>query len=186
MRVSTERQAIPMTYAEYALLPKDRNRYEVLDGELFMTPSPTYRHQVAASELARILLDHVSRHGMGRVLAAPMDVVLSETNIVQPDVLFLRAERLPPSDAANIRVAPDLVVEVISPSTVTEDREYKKAVYARHGVAHYWIVDPDARTLEMYSLAGASYALAAEYAGDATATSSLFPGLAIPLTQLWA
>jgi Uma2 family endonuclease len=123
---------------------------------------------------------------MGKVLAAPMDVVLSEANIVQPDVLFLRAERLPPSDAANIQVAPDLAVEVISPSTVTEDREYKKAVYARHGVAHYWLVDPDARTLEMYTLSGASYALAAEFAGGAAAASPLFPGLSIPLPQLWA
>ncbi len=186
MRVSTRRQAVPMTYAEYALLPQDRNRYEVLDGELFMTPSPTYRHQVAAFELASILRNHVARHGLGRVLVAPMDVVLSETNIVQPDILFLRADRVPSGDAANIRVAPDLVVEVVSPSSIAEDREHKKAVYARHGVFHYWIVDPEARTLEMYSLAGASYALAAEYAGDASATSSLFPGLAIPLTQLWA
>jgi len=174
-----------MTYAEYALLPKDRNRYEVLDGELFMTPSPTYRHQVAAFELAGILRDHVSKHRMGRVLVAPMDVVLSETNIVEPDVLFLRTDRVPPSDAANIQVAPDLAVEVISPSTVTEDREYKKAVYARHGVAHYWLVDPDARTLEMYVLSGPSYALAAEFAGSAAAASPLFPGLSIPLAQLW-
>jgi Uma2 family endonuclease len=83
-------------------------------------------------------------------------------------------------------VAPDLAVEVISPSTVTEDREYKKAVYARHGVAHYWLVDPDARTLEMYVLSGASYALASEFADAASATSSLFPGLSIPLAQLWA
>ncbi|HYB72774.1 MAG TPA: Uma2 family endonuclease, partial [Candidatus Sulfotelmatobacter sp.] len=135
--------------------------------------------------IASILGEHVSRHRLGRVLMAPMDVLLSETNIVQPDVLFLRAERLPPSDAANIQVAPDLAVEVISPSTVTEDREYKKAVYARHGVAHYWLVDPDARTLEMYVLSGASYALAAEFAGSAAAASPLFPGLSIALAQLW-
>ena len=185
MKVSSQRQAIPMTYAEYALLPQDRNRYEVLDGELFMTPSPSVRHQVAAFELASILRDHVSRHKLGRVLVAPMDVMLSETNIVQPDILFLRTDRVPPGDADNVRVAPNLIVEVISPSTAKEDREDKRTVYARHGVAHYWIVDPGLRTLEMYSLAGESYELTAEYSGDASAASPLFPGLSIPLTQIW-
>jgi len=174
-----------MTYHEYALLPQDRNRYEVLDGELYMTPSPSYQHQIVVIELASILREHVSRQGLGRVLTAPMDVVLSETNIVQPDVLFLRTDRLPPRDAKNVRVSPDLIVEVISPASVEQDRESKKAVYARHGVAHYWIIDPESRTLEMHALSGGQYQLAAEFLGDATATSPLFPELSIPLARLW-
>jgi Uma2 family endonuclease len=83
-------------------------------------------------------------------------------------------------------VAPDLIVEVLSPSSVEQDRETKKVVYARHGVSHHWIIDSDARGLEMYTLPGAQYQLAAEFRGGATATSVLFPGLAILLARLWA
>ena len=176
---------LPLTYHEYVLLPQDRNRYEILDGELYMTPSPGYLHQWIVACLVAILQDHVSRQNLGVVLAAPLDVVLSETSIVQPDILFLRSHRLPPRDAKNITAVPDLVVEVLSPASVEQDRVDKKTAYARHGVAQYWIVDPDARTLEMYALSGADYALAADFRGDAAATSSLFPGLSIPLARLW-
>ncbi len=186
MKVATTRPTLPMTYHEYALLPQDRNRYEVLDGELYMTPSPTYRHQRIVSHLHSLLAAYVSRHGLGEVLTAPMDVVLSETNVVQPDILFLRADRLPPITAKNIPVAPDLIVEVLSPSSLEQDREDKKTVYARHGVAHYWLVDPDARTLEMHALSGAAYGPPTRFSGDATATTALFPGLSLALAGLWA
>lgn len=185
MKVSTGHPTLPMTYHEYALLPQDRNRYEVLDGELYMTPSPSYLHQHIVTCLASILLQHASAHDLGVVLTAPMDVLLSETNIVQPDILFIRAGRVPARDAKNITVAPDLIIEVLSPSSVEQDRLDKKAVYARHGVSHYWIIDPEPRTLEMYTLSGAQYQLHAEFRGDATATSPLFPELSIPLARLW-
>ncbi len=107
MKVSTTRSALPMTYHEYALLPQDRNRYEVLDGELYMTPSPVYLHQWIVTYLAGLLQEYVSRHSLGVVLVAPMDVILSEINIVQPDILFISAKRLPPRDAKNIRIAPE-------------------------------------------------------------------------------
>jgi len=175
-----------MTYHEYALLPQDRNRYEVIDGELYVTPSPSYQHQRVIGRLYSILQAYVSSRGLGEVLTAPMDVLLSETNIVQPDILFLRTERLPPITAKNITVAPDLIVEAISPSSIEQDREDKRRVYARHGVAHYWIVDPDRRSLELYELAGPEYRLAGTFADEATATSSLFPGLTVPLQHLWA
>lgn len=186
MKVHGARATLPMTYHEYALLPQDRNRYEVLDGELYMTPSPSYQHQRVVAELTSILREYASRQRLGEVLSAPMDVVLSETNVVQPDILFLRADRLPPNTAKNIRGTPDSIVEVVSPSSAEQDRENKKNVYARHGVSHYWIVDPDARTLEMYALSGGTYGLAATLTGDARATSPLFPGLTIPLARLWS
>ncbi len=185
MKVSTTRPTLPMTYHEYALLPQDRNRYEVLDGELYMTPSPTYRHQRIVSRLHSLLAAYVSRQGLGEVLTAPMDVVLSETNVVQPDVLFVRADRLPPITAKHIPVAPDLIVEVLSPASLEQDREDKKTVYARHGVRHYWIVDPDNRTFEVFELAGSEYGLAGAFTGDGMAPTALFPGLNIPLAGLW-
>ncbi len=185
MKVSTGRPTLPMTYHEYALLPQDRNRYEVLDGELYMTPSPAYIHQWIVISVGSILLEHVSTRKLGVVLTAPMDVLLSEANIVQPDILYVQAGHAPARDARNITVAPDLIIEVLSPSSIEQDRETKKAVYARHGVSHYWIIDPESRTLEMYALSGAQYQLASEFRGDAAATSPLFPGLTIPLARLW-
>ena len=186
MKVGTSRPTLPMTYDEYALLPQDRNRYEVIEGELHMTPSPPLAHQNVVIELGSMLRQHVSASGLGKVYVAPLDVVLTETNVVQPDILFLRAARVPPKGAKNVTVAPDLVVEVISPSSVEEDRGAKMRVYARHGVSHYWLVDPEARTLEMYALAGGAYAAAGAFSGGATATTPLFPSLTIPLAGLWA
>ena len=186
MKVTTARPTLPMTYHEYALLPQDRNRYEVLDGELYMTPSPSCHHQAVVTHLGSTLLQHVLAHGLGMVFVAPLDVVLTETNILQPDILFLRAGRVPPKASKNITVAPDLVVEVVSPASMEQDREITMQVYARHGVAHYWIVDPDARTFEIYALSGTTYEKVVAFSGDATATTSLFPGLAIPLARFWA
>lgn len=186
MKVATTRPMLPMTYDEYALLPQDRNRHEVIEGELYMTPSPSRDHQAVVTLLGSILLEHALSRGLGMVFVAPLDVVLTETNVLQPDILFLRAGRVPPRGAKNVSVPPDLIVEVVSPSSAEQDRELKMQVYARHGVPHYWIVDSDARTLEIYALAGDAYAAAGMFSGDATATTPLFPGLAIPLARLWA
>lgn len=186
MKVHKQPAAFPLTYDDYALLPQDRNRYEILDGELYMNPSPEYVHQLVLFHLVTILWSYVAPRELGQLLFAPMDVLLSEINIVQPDLLFLAHGKIPPPSAKNIRVAPDLVVEVVSPSSVDQDRIHKKRIYARHGVPHYWIVDPDGRTFEVYELAGSEYRLAGSFAGGATATSPLFPGLEIPLAQLWA
>jgi Uma2 family endonuclease len=186
MKVTVTRPTLPMTYDEYALLPQDRNRYEVMEGELYMTPSPSPDHQDAVTELASILHNHVAAGGLGKVYVAPLDVVFTETNILQPDILFLRAGRIPPKGAKNVTLAPDLVIEVVSPSSAEQDREIKPHVYARHGVPHYWIADPAAGTLEMYALAGAAYTAAGAFSDDATATTPLFPGLTIPLARLWA
>ena len=185
MKVSTEGPGPPITYHDYVLLPQDRNRYEVLDGELYMTPSPTYLHQWVVMALAAALHDHASQHGLGAVLTAPIDVVLSETTIVQPDILFIGAARVPAATAKNITTVPELIVEVVFPSSAEQDRVDKMRAYARHGVPHYWIADPDAKVLEMYALSGGDYALAAEFRGDVTGSSPLFPGLAIPLARLW-
>jgi len=186
MKVTTTRPALPMTYDEYALLPQDRNRYEILDGELYMTPSPDYLHQLVLYRLVAILSAYVEPRELGQLLFAPMDVLLDEINIVQPDLLFLSRLKIPSRGAKNIRVAPDLVVEILSPSSAEQDRVNKKRIYARHGVPHYWIVDPNDRIFEVYELAGAEYRLAGSSSGDGSATSSLFPGLTIPLVRLWS
>ncbi len=185
MKVPTTGPTLPMTYNEYALLPQDRNRYEVIEGELYMTPSPSYDHQLVVYRLATSLGSHVEAKGLGQILFAPLDVLLAETNIVQPDILYLGRGKIPRGKARNIQGAPDLVIEVLSESTAEQDRVHKKRTYARHGISQYWIVDPENRMLEIFELAGSEYRLAGSFAGDATATSSLFPGLEIPLVPLW-
>jgi Uma2 family endonuclease len=186
MRVHDKPSTFPLTYDDYALLPQDRNRYEILEGELHMTPSPTLLHQYALIQLAWILMNHVNPGRLGQIFVAPLDVLLSEFNVLQPDILFLHHSKIPPASAKNLQVVPDLVVEILSPTSIEQDRIHKRRIYARHGVPHYWIVDPDGRIFEVYELAGSEYRLAGSLAGDATATSSLFPGLAIPLARLWA
>jgi len=186
MRVHDRPATFPLTYDDYALLPQDRNRYEILDGELYMTPSPTLLHQYALVQLVLILMNYVNPRRLGQIFVAPLDVLLSEFNILQPDILFLHQTKVPAATAKNLQVVPDLVVEILSPTSIEQDRIHKKRIYARHGVPHYWIVDPDNRTFETYELAGSEYRLAGSFAGDGTATSSLFPGLEIPLARLWA
>jgi Uma2 family endonuclease len=186
MRVHDKPSTFPLTYDDYALLPQDRNRYEILEGELYMTPSPTPLHQYALIQLAWILMSHVNPGKLGQIFVAPLDVLLSEFNVLQPDILLLHRSKIPAPRAKNLQVVPDLVVEILSPTSIEQDRIHKKRIYARHGVSHYWIVDPEARAFEAYELAGADYRLAGPFSGDATATSSLFPGLTIPLASLWS
>jgi Uma2 family endonuclease len=136
------------TYEDYVLLPEDR-RYEVIDGELFMTPAPTPNHQLILMRLARVLEDYARVQGEGTVLIAPCDVVLSQTDVLQPDVFFVSAERVEIIGEKYIGAAPDLVVEVLSPSTESRDRIAKAKRYAKFGVREMWLVDSKAKTIEV-------------------------------------
>jgi Uma2 family endonuclease len=142
--------ALRFTYEDYVLLPEDR-RYEVVSGELVVTPAPTPFHQVVLGRIWRLLDDHVGAHGLGRVLLAPCDVVLSKFDVLQPDILFISTERRPIIGEKYVGPAPDLVVEVLSPySTADRDRTAKAKRYATFGVREMWLVDPEARTIEVF------------------------------------
>ena len=134
-----------LTYADYLALPGD-GRYELHDGELVMVASPNEPHQRTSLLLTRQLLV-VEDKGLGRIYVAPFDVILSDTEVVQPDLLFVSQERAHIITHANIQGAPDLVVEILSPSTSNRDWTRKREMYARHGVKELWIVDPDARII---------------------------------------
>lgn len=146
----------PYTVADYMALPEDGPQYELLDGRLEMNPSPRSYHQRVLGRLHVALYEQLERTGLGLVLLAPMDVVLDDRNVLQPDLLFVRAER---TGIVRDRVhgPPDLVVEVLSPSTTRRDREVKRRLYARFGVPACWIVDPEARSLEALGLRGKTY-----------------------------
>lgn len=176
---------IKLTYEDYVDLPDDGKRYEILDGELEVSPAPAPRHQAVSRNLLFILHGHVHERRLGRVYCAPIDVILADTSIVQPDLVFVAAGRESIVTARAIEGPPDLMVEILSPWSLRRDRVAKAALYARFGIRHYWILDPEGRTLEMYGVAKRVYRPVATYEGAAKARSALFPDLEIDLGRVW-
>jgi Uma2 family endonuclease len=139
------------TYADYAALPEGAP-YQLIGGQLVVSPSPTPYHQLVLANLQFALESRVRVAELGVVLAAPIDLWLSDRDTFQPDLLFLSSDRLDLIGERAIEGAPDLVVEVLSPSTAGYDLRQKRDAYERHGVKEYWIVDPAARRIEVYAL----------------------------------
>ncbi|HLF25177.1 MAG TPA: Uma2 family endonuclease [Anaerolineae bacterium] len=152
VRVGPQTETRKMAYADYAAMPDDGHRYQVIDGELIMTPAPSASHQGFLLNLVRLIDAHVRAAGLGKIYFAPFDVVLSNENVVQPDLLFISKERLSIITDANVQGAPDLVVEVLSPGTAQLDKTPKRDLYARFGVREYWLVSPEAGTIEVLVL----------------------------------
>lgn len=141
------------TYAEFARLPSaGSTRHEIIDHELAVTPAPTSRHQEIVTNLVTVLSEAVRARGLGKVLVGPVDVLLAEGDYLEPDVVFVREERLHILSDRGIEGPPDLVAEVVSPSTAERDRGVKLDRYRLHGVPEYWIVDPETRTVEAWAL----------------------------------
>ena len=176
----------PLTYRDYTELPEDGRRYEILDGELDVTPSPMIRHQVVVRNLFRLLDRHVDERLLGTLLFAPTDLILADTTVTVPDILFVAADRSSVITERAIEGPPDLVVEIISPSTRRKDRSTKAALYARYGVRCYWIVDPEAQSFEAFVLDGSAYRLAVQARVEDSVTAEPFPDLRIPLLMLWS
>lgn len=149
-----------------------------------MTPSPTSRHQKVLAALQFFLDSHIRSQKLGTLLSAPMDVVLSETTVVQPDLLFVAKLREQIITEPYVDGPPDLVVEILSASTAAIDRGGKMRLYAKYGIPYYWIVDAKDVTLETFELLEAEYQLRAKFDRTETAVSSLFPGLLIPVAEL--
>lgn len=174
-----------MTYDEYSLLPEDGKRYQVIEGELIVSPSPHYRHQRIVWSLGQRLFAYAETHKLGEVVGAPIDVILEPNTIVQPDLLFIRRDHL--GIIGNVvSGAPDLCIEVLSPSTGLHDRYAKKAVYARCGVPEYWIVDPIRQVVSLYALEGDTYTLQIEATGDEIVTSGVLTGFTITARSVFA
>jgi Uma2 family endonuclease len=152
--MSTQSAAVRgWTYEEFARLPDDGNRYEVIAGDVYVTPPPDTSHQEASARLFMELRDFATRkHGLGQVLYAPVAVVLSDGDYVEPDIVFLRSDHAHYRTRRAIEGPPDLVVEILSPTTSRRDRGLKRERYARFGVREYWIVDADRRRVEVYRL----------------------------------
>ena len=166
--------------------PDDDKRYEVIDGELFVTPSPSWGHQRGLGQLYLRLGNWVYQHGLGEIVPAPLGVVLAVDTGVEPDLVYVSRERRGLISDRGIEGAPDLVVEVLSPSTRARDRGIKMRRYAAAGVPHYWLLDPVTGALEPYRLRGQTYELLEVYGPGSIYRPELFPGLEIAIADLWA
>lgn len=140
------------TYDEFARLPDDGNRYEVIGGELFVTPAPKPIHAKVATRISRLLEDFIEEHALGEVFGHAIDILFGEGDYLEPDILFVRQDRMGIVTDRGVEAAPDLVVEVLSPATASRDRRLKRDRYAFFGVPEYWLVDPTARRFEIYRL----------------------------------
>ena len=177
-------ESLRFTYEDYVLLPEDR-RYEVIDGELYLTPAPTPYHQIVKGRIERLLQDHVEGAKLGMVLDAPCDVVLSQFDVLQPDIFFISSERLAIIGERYISEGPELVIEVLSPGTRKRDRVWKAKRYAHFGVREMWIADPDKRTIEVF-VNEEGFRRSALYAGEDVLLSPLLPGLEIALARVFS
>ncbi len=172
-----------LTYDDLQRFPDDRLRRELIDGELVVTPAPGTHHQAVVLELGARLLSYVKEHG-GRVFVAPTDVFLSDRDVVEPDVLFVRPEHAGRVEPRFVRSAPDVVVEVSSPSTRRLELTRKRALYERYGVSEYWYVDLDADRVEVHSLAEGGYGPPRLLGPGDTLTSSQAAGFRLDVDEL--
>jgi Uma2 family endonuclease len=175
------------TYEDWLRLPDDGFRYEVLNGVLYMTPPPRIRHQLTLENLSRRLGNFVAERKLGWILFAPCGVRLPGQPVpVQPDILFVRAERRDIIGEEYVEGAPDLVVEVLSPSNWLYDRTEKFRAYQEAGVLEYWIVDYRARIIEVFVLEGGAYALLDKSGPGEVARSKVLAGFEVVVDEVLA
>lgn len=171
-----------LTYDDYANLPDD-DRYELIDGELVLVASPSEIHQMIIINLISLMLSVHNR--LGRLYCAPFDVVLTEHDVVQPDLLFVSSERLNIITSANVQGAPDLVIEILSPSTSRIDRTRKRELYERHGVKEMWLVEPEERKIWVLLLNDGNLEIVGEYGEGQHFSSDTLGGLTIDLDDVF-
>lgn len=176
---------IQFTYEDYLELPDDGKRYEIIDGELYMSTSPTPNHQKIVRNFLFALSLYLKRHPIGEVMPAPLEVFFSQTNIAQPDIIFISNERSDIIKPTQIKGAPDLVIEVLSPSTEKRDRTVKLKMYARFGVREYWLPKEKTATVEIFRLQDGELVPVARLGKSDVLTSPLFPGLEISLDEIF-
>ena len=156
--MATQSARIKFTYEDYKHTPEDK-RYELIDGELILTAAPRRAHQRTEIRLAVRLGTFVEDRDLGEVYTAPFDIVLTDTDVVRPDLLFVSKERLHIINDDNVRGAPDLVIEILSPSTSGRDKTIKRTLYALHGVKEYWLVDTEDLNITVLLLGDNGYAI---------------------------
>lgn len=179
---------VMLTHQDYLRFPDDGKRHELVDGEHFVAPSPNRKHQAIAMNLGGMIWGYLQEHPVGRVFAAPFDVIFSDFDVVQPDLLYISRERMAAIETSPwVKGAPDLVVEIVSESARKRDETIKRRLYDRFGVAEYWVIDPELDIVKVYRRVGERYQPTGELTlenGDCLA-SPLLPGLDLPLSKIF-
>ncbi len=179
-----ERKKKKYTYEDYCNTPEDK-RYELINGELLMAPSPFINHQRISRKLEVLLDKFVTENESGEVFDAPCDVYFDNENVVQPDILFVSKNNLHIIGEKNIQGDPDLVVEILSEQSVYRDMVRKKKLYAKFGVKEYWIVIPESKQIEIYILEGGTFQLYKALGNDDTLKSPNLGGFKVALKKVF-
>jgi len=184
----TARAAVKLTYDDFVHFPDDGKRHELIDGEHYVTPSPNIRHQWILGNLHLLIGNWLEEHPIGRVFFAPLDVVFSHFDVVEPDLLYLSKERAAHAiTPLHVRGVPELVVEIASKGTRKRDATIKRRLYERAGVSEYWVVDPAIDVVRVYRREGDQLGRPRELSREASdiLTTSLLPGLELPLARIF-
>ena len=182
--MATQRTGTLFTYEDYRNTPDDE-RYEVIDGELIMVATPSVIHQMIQDNIGLLLNLFIRANNLGRLFYTATDVYLSDTNVVQPDLLFVSRERAHVLTYGVVNGAPDLVVEILSPSTARLDKVRKRELYARFRVPEYWQADAETRSVAVLTLAGDDYEIAGVYGMGETLVSPLLPGFRLDIDDIF-
>lgn len=176
-----------LTYDDYLQFPDDGKRHEIIEGDHYMTPAPRTKHQSISLNLASAMRSVAKQNRAGLVFIAPCDVILSDENVVQPDVLFVSTARAANVTEDNIQGAPDLIVEILSESSRKRDEVTKRKLYEKFAVQEYWIVDPELETVKVFKLAQRKYGRAAELSKEANdvLTTELLASFKLPLSEIF-
>ena len=179
---------VRLTYDDFVLFPDDGQRHELIDGEHYVTPSPNLKHQAVLGNLHLAIGNWLAQHPVGRVFFAPFDVVFTQFDVVEPDLLYMSNDRAAQVlTSANVQGAPELVVEIGSPGTRRRDETIKRRLYERAGVSDYWIVDPELDVVRIHRRTNHGFARPLELSAEAgdVVTTPLLPGLELPLESLF-
>ena len=176
---------IVLTYEDYAALPDDGKRYELHEGELSVMGAPSVRHQLIIGNLYSILRVYVLASGRGQLLLSPLDCIMSDITVLQPDLVYVDDNRRRLLSERALEGAPTLAIEVLSPWSRHIDRHRKMLLYAKHGVGWYWIVDGDAQTIDAYDLEADGYRLDARLDGPTPCALPPFPDLPLDPAAIW-
>ncbi len=179
---------VKLTYDDFLLFPDDGKRHELIDGEHYVTPSPTFGHQGVIGNLYFLIRSYLESHNIGQVFVAPLDTILSKFDVVEPDLLFIaRARAAELLSSQWVTGAPDLVVEIGSPSTRARDETIKRRLYERAGVSEYWFVDPQIDVVRVYRREDDRFSRPRELARESgdILTTPLLPGLELALADIF-
>jgi Uma2 family endonuclease len=185
MATPTVHRPPPLTYEDYRLLPDDGKRYELMEGELFVSPAPATRHQTVSRRLQFALMNALETPGLAQIFNAPTDLLLAPTTVVQPDLIIIGTGRGSIITERAVEGVPDAVVEILSPTSLDRDQHIKRRLYQQFAIPEYWVVDPEHGMIVVHRIDQGTYGIRARYDRASILESPEFPTLRVPLLDLF-